>query len=84
MGRVLGELVYNLMTTLRCSQNPRSHFNYNLSLKLFEEHLLLKWSYLAKAGDKVNSDVITPTLQLKFPNGADTKSFYLKLGELLR
>ena len=54
-----------------------------MSLKRFDEHLLLKWSYLAKAGDKVNGDVITPTLQLKFSNGADTKPCYSKLAEQL-
>ena len=39
---------------------------------------------LSENRDQVNSDDITPTLQLKFSNGADTKSCYLKLGELLR
>ena len=40
----------------------------------FEEYLILKWTYLSKACDKVNGDVITPTLQLKFSNRADAKS----------
>ena len=43
-------------------------------LKPFGEYLLLKWTYLSKACDKGNSDVITLTLHLKFSNGADTKS----------
>ena len=76
MGRVLGGRVYNLIKTWRCSQIPGSHFNYNflVSFKLFQEYLLLKWTYLSKVDDKVNSDVITPTLQLKFSNGANAKS----------
>ena len=40
----------------------------------FEEYLILKWTYLSKACDKVNDGVITPTLQLKFSNRADAKS----------
>ena len=43
-------------------------------LKPFGEYHLLKGTYLSKACDKGNSDVITPTLHLKFSNGADTKS----------
>ena len=50
MGRVLGELVYNLIKREDVLKIPEA---------IFEEHLVLKWSYLAKAGDKANSDVIT-------------------------
>ena len=45
-----------------------------MTLKLLEEYVLLKWTYLSKACDKVSSDVITTSLQLKLSNGADAKS----------
>ena len=40
MGRVLGELVYNLIKREDVLKIPEA---------IFEEHLVLKWSYLAKA-----------------------------------
>ena len=44
-------------------------------LILLERYHLLKWTYLSKAYKKVK----TLSLQLTFPNGADTKSYVFEI-----
>ena len=70
-GKTTAELSEWLVSDMRRrtqSQNPCGFFIYIFIL--LEGYHLLKWTYLSKTYKKVK----TLTLQLTFPNGADTNS----------